>query len=142
MIEEATMNAPWAALARWWHNWKVTHANAQRLDCCGSAEVEHIANDVGVSVPELRALAGKWPDAAEPLNRRLAALALDPADIRNREPQVMHDLQRVCSMCGDKGECEYDLATNPSDPAWREYCPNVMTLDALAAERKPAGKAN
>jgi hypothetical protein len=25
---------------------------------------------------------------------------------------------------------------------WREYCPNVMTLDALDAERKPAGKAN
>jgi hypothetical protein len=129
-------------MARWWRNWKVTRANGQRLDCCGSAEVERIANDVGVSVPELRALAGKWPNAAEPLNRRLAALALDPADIRNREPQVMHDLQRVCSMCRDKGECEHDLATDPTDPAWREYCPNVMTLDALDAERKLAGKAN
>jgi hypothetical protein len=136
------MSTAFTAMARWWRTWRVTRANERRLDCCGSAEVEHIANDVGVSVPELRALAGKWPDAAEPLNRRLAALALDPADIRRREPRVMHDLQRVCSMCSEKGACEHDLAADPTDPVWREYCPNVMTLDALDAERKPAGKAN
>jgi hypothetical protein len=136
------MSAQFAAVTRWWRNWRVTLANGLRLDCCGSAEVERIANDVGVSVPELRALAGKWPDAAEPLNRRLAALALDPAKIRNREPQVMRDLQRVCSICSEKRECEYDLAADASDPVWREYCPNVMTLDALDAERKLRGKAN
>jgi hypothetical protein len=112
------------------------------LDCCGAAEVERMAHDVGMSTLELRALAGKWPDAAEPLNRRLAALALDPADIRRSDPQVLHDLQRVCSLCKHGRECEHDLAERPSDPAWREYCPNEMTLDALAAERDQARKAN
>ncbi len=130
-----------AAAARWWRNWKITRASLQQLDRCGADEVERIAHDVGVSVPQLRALAGKWPDAAEPLNRRLAALALDPADIRRSEPQVMPDLQRVCTLCTRGRECEHDLAENPTDPVWREYCPNVMTLDALRAERERAGKA-
>ena len=134
------MSISFNAVARWWHNWKFARNNMGRLDCCGAIEVARIAHDVGVSTPELRALAGKWPDAAEPLNRRLAALALDPADIRRAEPQVLHDLQRVCSLCRHGRECEHDLAERPSDPVWREYCPNEMTLDALVDQRSHAGK--
>jgi hypothetical protein len=141
-LKEVTMSTPFDSVARWWRNWKVARANVERLDCCGAAEMERMAHDVGVSTPELRALAGKWPDAAEPLNRRLAALALDPADIRRVEPQVLHDLQRVCTMCAQTRECGHDLAEHPSDPGWRDYCPNVMTLDALAEERTQAKKAN
>lgn len=136
------MSISFDAVARWWHNWTFARSNIGRLDCCGAIEVERIAHDVGVSSPELRSLAGKWPDAAEPLNRRLAALALDPADIRRVEPQVLHDLQRVCSLCRHGRECEHDLAERPSDQVWREYCPNEMTLDSLVEQRSHAGKVN
>jgi hypothetical protein len=136
------MYAPFTTMARWWHNWTATRANIDRLECCGAGEVERIAHDVGVSPNELHALAGKWPDAAEPLNRRLVALGLDPQDVRHSLPQVMHDLQRVCSLCQSVGECEHDLAARPSSVTWRAYCPNVMTLDALRAGGNPAGKVN
>jgi hypothetical protein len=136
------MNTPFAAVARWWRNWTITRANVDRLDCCGAAEMERMAHDVGVSPRELCALAGKWPDAAEPLKRRLVALGLDPEDVRRSDPQVMHDLQRVCSLCTSGRECEHDLARNPAGLGWRSYCPNVMTLDALRAGRNPAGKAH
>jgi hypothetical protein len=129
-------------LARWWQGWTRRRRTMMQLDCCGAGESERMAHDVGLSRSELHALAGQWPDAAEPLNRRLAALALDPADIRRVEPQVLHDLQRVCSLCSHGRECEHDLAVRPSDPAWREYCPNEMTLDALAAECGQTKKAN
>jgi hypothetical protein len=126
----------------WWRNWRAARANAERLERCGADEVRRIAGDLGVSTHELRALAGKWPDAAESLGRRLAALGLAPAEIRRSEPRVMQDLQRVCSLCTETRECRHDLAARPSAPAWRGYCPNVATLDVLAAEREPAGKAN
>jgi hypothetical protein len=133
------MTNPFNAVTQWWHNWKTTRTNLLALDCCGAEEAGRIAHDVGVSVPQLRALAGKWPDAADLLNRRLAELRLDPAEIRRTEPQVLQDLQRVCTMCGSGRACAHDLASKPTDPVWREYCPNTMTLDALAAERaKPA----
>lgn len=136
------MHTRFNAVARWWRNWTAARANVANLDCCGADQTERIAHDVGVSAPELRALAGKWPDAADLLNRRLAALELDPAEIRRTEPQVLRDLQRVCTMCGSGRECTHDLARDPSDPVWREYCPNVTTLDAVAAERAKPTKAS
>jgi hypothetical protein len=45
----------------------------------GGAEAERIAHELGSSAPELHTVAGKWPDAVEPLNRRL--VALDAANI-------------------------------------------------------------
>jgi hypothetical protein len=129
-------------IARWWQEWTNRRRTMMQLDCCGAAEVERMAHDVGVSSGELCALAGRWPDAADPLKRRLAVLDLDPDDIRRREPQTLHDLQRVCTLCMNKRECVHDLAAKPSSVAWRGYCPNVMTLDALRAGRKPASKVN
>jgi hypothetical protein len=132
---EATMQNPFDAVARWWRGWKAARADVASLDRCGADETERMAHDIGVSAPELRALAGKWPDSADLLNRRLAGLALDPTTIRRIEPQVLTDLQRVCTMCRSKRKCEHDLAVDVRDPVWREYCPNVVTLDALGAER-------
>ena len=125
-------------IARWWQEWTNRRRTMAQLDYCGAAEVERMAHDVGVSASELHTLAGKWPDAAEPLKRRLAALALDADDIRYGEPQTLHDLQRVCTLCMNRRECEHDLAANPARLTWRSYCPNVMTLDALRAGRRQA----
>lgn len=136
------MHTRFNAVARWWRNWTTARANVANLDCCGTEQTERIAHDLGVSAPELRTLAGKWPDSADLLNRRLAALELDPTEIRRTEPQVLHDLQRVCTMCTSGRECSHDLARDPSDPAWREYCPNVTTLDAVAAERAKPPRAS
>ena len=129
------MTNPLSVMADWWRGWKATRGNLAALAYCGAEETGRIAYDIGVSVPQLRALAGKWPDAADLLQRRLVELGLDAAEIRRAEPQALQDLQRVCSMCTSGRVCADDLASRPSDPVWRDYCPNTMTLDALAAER-------
>ena len=63
------------------------------LDGCGSAEMERIARDVGVSGADLSILAGKWPDAADLLYRRMNEIKLDPMEMTHADPQVMRDLQ-------------------------------------------------
>lgn len=130
------------AVTQWWRNWTDMRATVASLDRCGAEEGEHVARDVGVSLTELRALAGKWPDPTNLLSRRLAALKLDENAIGRKEPAVLRDLKRVCALCSSTYECKHDLARNPSDPVWQVYCPNVMTLEALAAERAEPGKAN
>src|SRR5262245_44252082 len=133
---EASMQTTFNAIAQWWRDWLGARANVASLDRCGADEADRIAHDVGVTASELRALAGKWPDSADLLlNDRLAALHLDRTEIRRTEPQVLADLQRVCSMCTSERACRRDLEQSPHDSVWREYCPNVVTLDALAAER-------
>jgi hypothetical protein len=132
---DAAMINPLSTVARWWRNWTIARMNLVALNRCGSEEEGRIAHDVGVTGSQLRAFAGKWPDSADLLSRRLVALALDRAEIRRTEPQVLQDLQRVCTMCGSGRACEHDLAGNPSDSVSRVYCPNTTTLDALTAER-------
>lgn len=110
-------------LVRWWRNWKRARRNIAELDW-------HIARDLAVSPAELRVLAGKWPD--DLLCRRLEQLDLDAPQV---ESQVMRDLERVCTLCGSKRRCAHDLAGDPSDSRWIEYCPNATTLSALVAER-------
>jgi hypothetical protein len=128
--------------AHWWRKWNGNRRAMLELDACGSAEVEHIARDVGVSGADLSILAGKWPDAADLLYSRMYEINLDRKEITQADPEVMRDLQRVCTVCGSKRRCEHELAKNPSDPAWQKYCPNATTLLALAAERAAKAKAN
>jgi hypothetical protein len=129
-------------LAHWWRSWNGRRKAVADLDNCGSAEMERIARDVGVSGADLSILAGKWPDAADLLYWRMNEIKLDRMEITHADPQVMRDLQRVCTVCGSKRRCEHELANNPSDPAWQKYCPNTTTLLALAAERAAKARAN
>lgn len=120
-------------LARWWHNWKARDAAVRELGWCGT-ETSRIAQDVGVSTAELRTLAGRWPDSAGLLGRRMMAVGLDAEQVADSQPEMLRDLQRVCGQCGAEGRCARDLDRDEQDRAWRDYCPNVVTLDALRSE--------
>jgi hypothetical protein len=121
-----------ARLAAWWRNGRAARETLAELEGSGG-ELTRIARDLSVTPSELRAIAAQGTDAAAPLKRRLEALHLDPAALRRDEPLVMRDLERVCSVCGSKRRCERDLARFPDEAAWRAYCPNAITLDALVA---------
>ena len=129
-------------LAHWWRSWNGSRRAMADLDSCGPAEMDRIARDVGVSGADLSILAGKWPDAADQLYWRMNEIKLDRKEVTHADPQVMRDLQRVCTVCGSKRRCEHELAKNPSDPAWQKYCPNATTLSALVAERAAKARAN
>jgi hypothetical protein len=111
---------------------RVTRAEIEGL---GDSEMSRVAQDVNLSVPELRTMAGKWPDAADLLSQRLAALELDTARVGTATPGVLRDMQRVCSSCSEKSHCGHEIDQDPSSPEWRDYCPNVETLEALETER-------
>jgi hypothetical protein len=103
------------------------------LDICGDESVAEMAHDAGLSVSELRHLAKLGPDAADLLGRRMAELDVNQNLLARNEPQTLHDLQRLCSLCQVHRRCARDLAHDPEDPGWKDYCPNVGTLTALAA---------
>jgi hypothetical protein len=121
-------------LARWWRNWTCRNAAQDEIRRLGPREVDRLAHDVGLTGADLRTLAGKWPDSAELLSRRLAALRLDEHELARSNPDVLRDLQRVCTLCAAKGRCEHDLADKPSDPVWQTYCPNAQTVAAWSGD--------
>jgi len=118
-------------IGEWMGRWRERAATVAGLRDCPN---EEIARDLGVSVGDLRVLAGKWPGATDLMVRRAAALGLDVSEVGRTQPTVMRDMQRVCSICDSHRVCTHDLDRCPQDPSWRNHCPNADTLDALRQE--------
>ena len=123
-----------AAVGDWVRKRRLIRQFNQRLDQCDSHEIANIAKDAGLSPNDLRRMAKLGPDAAKLLLERMAALHLDAEAVAKSEPATMRDLQRLCSMCASKRQCQFDFLLMPDDPKWRHYCPNADTLDALQSE--------
>ncbi|WP_137045874.1 hypothetical protein [Pseudolabrys sp. FHR47] len=127
--------SPLKRLAQWWRDLTA----APLVSAVGEVEATKIASDVGVTIPELEAVRHKGAAAAYPMYSRLASLGLDERQIAREEPGVLHDLQRVCSVCVDKKQCLHELKADPGNTHWQDYCPNIPTFEALEAEKQ--GKA-
>lgn len=119
-------------LGDWWRRRAAARRAQLELDA-NPQETERIAHDVGLSPAALHELAKHGPEEAELLRRRMAALHLDPEELARRDGGVMQDLQRLCTLCGSKGECAAALDWRPQDASWQNYCPNAGTLNVLQA---------
>lgn len=62
---------------------------------------------------------------------RMNALGVTTNDVERFAAGMTAELEAACACCGDKGECRHDLADNPDDPKWKEYCPNANSLTAF-----------
>jgi hypothetical protein len=94
-------------------------------------ELERIAGELGMSGHDLEDLAARGPAAVDQLYERMQILGITSADVERVGRGMMQELQRTCACCSDKGACDKDLARHPDDPAWKHYCPNAPTLEAI-----------
>jgi hypothetical protein len=129
--QDSVANSVYSALSDWLCKRKLIRQCRQQLDGCDSYEVARIARDVGVSPYDLRRMVKLGPDATKLLLSRMDALHLNGDALARSEPDVMRDLQRLCSICASKKRCKRNLAHDPENPVWRQYCPNEGTFAAL-----------
>ena len=116
----------------WWHETRERWAQLAELRDLPPAELERVAADVGVSAAELMELSTRPEGTQGLLERRLAALHLDPEEIRKLSPMLLRDLQRTCGGCTERQRCRDDMAVSPLAPGWESYCPNSGTLRTLS----------
>jgi hypothetical protein len=111
-----------------------TFSRWDEVSALSSQEIDGIARDLHVSTSDLLSLTGQSPGSAVLLDRRLVQSGLSKDDLAARWGDVLRDLERVCGGCGTKDRCAADLdaARQVEDPP--EYCPNELTLRALAQE--------
>ena len=128
MSNEQKIHSPMEAIRQWYRG--LTRSQSTLAEC-GAEGLERMAHDIGVSSAELYKLASRGPESADLLCRRMEVLDLDHDEDARVERATFQDLQRVCSMCDCKKRCARDLARDPADPVWKDYCPNAQTLTAL-----------
>lgn len=121
------------AIFDWWRRRRPLACSLTELDACDRQEIERIADGFGMSATELRMLASRGPPAAGLLPLRMAALHLDPQELACTDGLLLRDMQRLCATCDSHRRCGKDLARDPDDPVWEQYCPNASTLGALRA---------
>jgi hypothetical protein len=117
------------SVLKWLRMWG-PHADALEIER-GGADIRRLAADAGLSVADLRRMVALGPQAAALLPYMMEALNLDPAAT---PPEVLRDLQRVCSFCRNKAECTCELARGTADTTYADFCPNADTLRALQRE--------
>jgi uncharacterized protein YjiS (DUF1127 family) len=94
-------------------------------------EFDRVAADLQLSPADLNQLVNQGPHAADELPKLLAALGIKAEDLARIEPVVLHDMERVCAMCGHKRECDHDLAAGTSPEHYKDYCLNAPTIEEL-----------
>ena len=117
-----------STIGNWVRNRKLPRQDRRCFDQLSDFEVACIARDAGLTSHELRHMTQLSPDAAELLSRRMGVLNLDADTVAETDMNLMRDMQRLCSTCGVKKQCERDLIVRPESPVWRQYCPNECTL--------------
>jgi hypothetical protein len=102
------------------------------LNSMDPSELQRVAGELGMRPRDLEDLIEQGPHAADLLYDRLGALGLSREDVESTARGLMHDLERTCACCHEKGMCEKDLTGKAPGADWRAYCPNAPALDALA----------
>jgi hypothetical protein len=129
----ASVNAAKRAVAGLITRWKEMLAGA-RESAAFNTVVADIAHDLGLSADELQALAAKGDAAAKELPILLEGIRISLEKIAEKDPLVLRDLQRVCSTCDHKRQCDRDIAAGKLADNYERYCPNAYTLEALKRE--------
>ncbi|SRR6266508_4495178 len=79
----------------------------------------------------VRRIANWWQNV--PLwAQRMTALGLDAQTVEKKDWLQLEDVKQACAHCGEKHECADDLAQDPSNPIWEQYCPNAKVMKTLA----------
>lgn len=117
-------------IRNWYSRWRAGNERLRDLECCSPFDLDRIAQDLGLSVFELRQVTASGN--ADLLVARLRDNKIDPSAI---DPAVLRDLQRCCSACSNQTLCAHEVEDRPIEARWPAYCPNESTIAALIQAR-------
>lgn len=123
-----------AILINTFGDWLKHRRELNELRQLGTAEFDRIASELQVTPADLNRLVQQGPHAADELPDLLKVLGIDEQALARTEPLVLRDMERVCALCQDKGQCDRDLAAGTSAEHYRGYCLNASTIDSLGQE--------
>jgi len=128
-----------SAIAQWWRRWTGTNLAPIKTEFSGPDETRDSAQASDLSASQTLSISGQGLYGSNLLERRMAALNIDPAEMARSEPALFRNFQRLCTSCPTPMRCAQDLAQefarDPSQPAssdWRDYCPNAAMLNMLS----------
>jgi transcriptional regulator with XRE-family HTH domain len=112
-------------------DWLKHRRELNELRQLNTSEFDRIASELRVSPGDLSELVHLGPHAADELPKMLKALGIDHDALARTEPLVLRDMERVCALCHEKGECHRELASGTAALYYEAFCPNAPTIETL-----------
>jgi hypothetical protein len=94
-------------------------------------DFDRIANDLRIAPEDLEELVRHGRHSADELPKMLEQLGIDEQRLGQAQPLLLRDMERVCSLCRHKPQCDRDLADGTAAENYHGYCGNAATLEAL-----------
>ncbi len=112
-------------------NWLKRRRDVREVRELDRGDFTRIARELRVAPTDLDTFIKQGPHAADELPKLLTVLGIDEKFLSQTQPQVLRDMERVCSSCQKKHQCDRDLSAGTSAQHYEEYCLNAPTIDAL-----------
>ena len=94
-------------------------------------DFDRIANDLRIAPDDLEDLVRHGRHAANELARMLEQLGISAARLGQAQPLLLRDMERVCSLCRYKAQCDRELADGTAAENYHGYCGNATTMESL-----------
>jgi hypothetical protein len=126
--------SPLAGLHRNIGDWWRRLMTVRELEGCDDRDLQRVLHDLNVSKADLTGavMRGAYPKLLLP--QMLHALDLPADRIKAMYPSVESDLRRVCAQCPETARCRRELHGHSAAAAFREFCMNSTTLEALQGD--------
>ena len=95
------------------------------------SEFNRIAEDLRVAPDDLEELVRHGRHAADELPQLMEQLGIDAERLSKTQPLLLRDMERVCSLCSHKAQCDRELAGGTAAENYQGYCGNASTLETL-----------
>lgn len=95
------------------------------------ADFGRIASDLRIAPDDLEELVRHGRHAADELPKMLEQLGINAEGLGHAQPLLLRDMERVCSLCNHKGQCDRDLAEGTAAENYHGYCANAAALESL-----------
>ena len=95
------------------------------------SDFDRIASDLRVAPDDLEDLVRHGQHAADELPKMLEQLGISEERLAQTQPLLLRDMERVCSLCRHKAQCDRDLADGSAPENYHGYCGNAATMESL-----------
>lgn len=95
------------------------------------ADFDRIASDLRIAPDDLEELVRHGRHAADELPKMLQQLGISAEGLGRAQPLLLRDMERVCSLCNQKRQCDRDLTEGTAAENYHGYCGNASTLKSL-----------
>lgn len=111
--------------------WLKHHRELSEMRRLDRTDFDRIASDLRIAPDDLEELVRHGRHAADELPKMLNQLGISAERLAQAQPLLLRDMERVCSLCNQKGQCDRDLADGTAAENYHDYCANASTLESL-----------